>query len=151
MDASTESTLQSFINCQNLDNDIRYCDLCIFEKSIDGTQLLNTANVLNDYRDELLEVSLDVNLSNEEYLKYRYKPKSLALYLYGSTEYYYIILFLNQMASPKEFNRRRIKLIKRNDLSIVLSSIASAEDKYVSENKAMHEKFKNEEYNKYEG
>ena len=40
----------------------------------------------------LFELSLDIDLSNEEYLKYRYKPKSLSLYIYGSTEYYYIIL-----------------------------------------------------------
>lgn len=125
-------TLEGFINYKDIDSNIYYSNLSIFEKSIDGESLLLSYNVLNDYIDEIMDMTVTVTLTDEEYIKYQYNPKLLAYTLYGSTEYYYIILFVNSMASVKEFNKRKIKLLRPKDLSEVLSSIYSSEESFIS-------------------
>ena len=125
-------TLEGFINYKDIDSNIYYSNLSIFEKSIDGESVLLSYNVLNDYIDEIMDMTVTVTLTDEEYIKYQYNPKLLAYALYGSTEYYYIILFVNSMASVKEFNKRKIKLLRPKDLSEILSSIYSSEESFIS-------------------
>ena len=130
--AELTCTLEGFISYKDFDSNIYYSNLSIFEKSIDGNSVLLSYNVLNDYIDEIMEMAVTVTLTDEEYIKYQYNPKGLAYMLYGSTEYYYIILFVNSMASVKEFNKRKIKLLRPNDLSKILSSIYSSEESFIS-------------------
>lgn len=130
----TTSSIDDFIKCKNFDKNVYYSNLSIFEKSIDGDKLLLTYNVLNDYYDELMNAAVTVQLDDAEFNKYQYQPKLLSQYLYDSTEYYYIILFLNQMASVKEFNKRKIKLIRPKDLSNILSAIYSSEEPFITTN-----------------
>lgn len=130
----TTSTIESFISFKNSDKNIYYSNLSIFEKSIDGEQLLLSYNVLNDYYDELMDSAVTVELTDAEFNIYQYNPKRLSLYLYDSTEYYYIILFINQMASVKEFNKKKIKLIRPKALSNILSAIYSSEQSFLISN-----------------
>lgn len=130
----TSSTIESFVSFRNSDKNIYYSNLSVFEKSIDGTKLLLTYNVLNDYYDELMEAAATVELTDAEFNLYQYNPKRLSNYLYDSTEYYYIILFINQMASVKEFNKKKIKLIRPKALSNILSAIYSSEQSFLTTN-----------------
>ena len=130
-DSTTTSTLESFINYKNLDSNIYYKDLSIFEKSIDGKSVLLSYNILNDYRKEIFDFIIPITLTDEEFQKYQYQPKKLAYDLYGSTEYYYMILFINSMTNVKEFNRRKINLMRAKDMSIILSAIYSSESEYI--------------------
>ena len=77
-DSTTTSTLESFINYKNLDNNVYYKDLAIFEKSIDGKSVLLSYNILNDYRKEIFDFVIPITLTNEEFQKYQYQPKKLA-------------------------------------------------------------------------
>lgn len=128
------STIEEFISCKNTDKNIYYSELSIFEKSIDGSQVLLSYNILNDYYDEIFDKAVTIELTDKEYNTYQYQPKRLAYDIYGSTEYYYIILFLNRMASIKEFNRKKIKLIRSSDLSRILSAIYTSEEDFVRNN-----------------
>ena len=143
-DSTTTSTLESFINYKNLDNNVYYKDLSIFEKSIDGKSVLLTYNILNDYRKEIFDFVIPITLTNEEFQKYQYQPKKLAYDLYGSTEYYYMILFINSMTNIKEFNRRRINLMRAKDMSNVLSAIYSSESEYIERTQQLITQIENE-------
>ena len=143
-DSTTTSTLESFINYKNLDSNIYYKDLSIFEKSIDGKSVLLSYNILNDYRKEILDFVIPITLTNEEFQKYQYQPKKLAYDLYGSTEYYYMILFINSMTNIKEFNRRRINLMRAKDMSNVLSAIYSSESEYIERTQQLISQIENE-------
>ena len=143
-DSTTTSTLESFINYKNLDNNVYYKDLAIFEKSIDGKSVLLTYNILNDYRKEIFDFVIPITLTNEEFQKYQYQPKKLAYDLYGSTEYYYMILFINSMTNIKEFNRRRINLMRAKDMSNVLSAIYSSESEYIERTQQLISEIENE-------
>ena len=143
-DSTTTSTLESFINYKNLDNNVYYKDLSIFEKSIDGKSVLLSYNILNDYRKEIFDFVIPITLTNEEFQKYQYQPKKLAYDLYGSTEYYYMILFINSMTNIKEFNRRRINLMRAKDMSNVLSAIYSSESEYIERTQQLISQIENE-------
>ena len=143
-DYTTTSTLESFINYKNLDNNVYYKDLSIFEKSIDGKSVLLSYNILNDYRKEIFDFIIPITLTNEEFQKYQYQPKKLAYDLYGSTEYYYMILFINSMTNIKEFNRRRINLMRAKDMSSVLSAIYSSESEYIERTQQLISEIENE-------
>ena len=143
-DSTTTSTLESFINYKNLDNNVYYKDLSIFEKSIDGKSVLLSYNILNDYRKEIFDFVIPITLTDEEFQKYQYQPKKLAYDLYGSTEYYYMILFINSMTNIKEFNRRRINLMRAKDMSIILSAIYSSESEYIERTQQLISEIENE-------
>ena len=143
-DPTTTSTLESFINYKNLDNNVYYKDLAIFEKSIDGKSVLLSYNILNDYRKEIFDFIIPITLTDEEFQKYQYQPKKLAYDLYGSTEYYYMILFINSMTNIKEFNRRRINLMRAKDMSNVLSAIYSSESEYIERTQQLITQIENE-------
>ena len=143
-DSTTTSTLESFINYKNLDSNVYYKDLAIFEKSIDGKSVLLSYNILNDYRKEIFDFVIPITLTNEEFQKYQYQPKKLAYDLYGSTEYYYMILFINSMTNIKEFNRRRINLMRAKDMSNVLSAIYSSESEYIERTQQLISEIENE-------
>lgn len=143
-DSTTTSTLESFINYKNLDSNIYYKDLSIFEKSIDGKSVLLSYNILNDYRKEIFDFVIPITLTDEEFQKYQYQPKKLAYDLYGSTEYYYMILFINSMTNIKEFNRRRINLMRAKDMSNVLSAIYSSESEYIERTQQLISQIENE-------
>ena len=143
-DSTTTSTLESFINYKNLDSNVYYKDLSIFEKSIDGKSVLLSYNILNDYRKEIFDFVIPITLTNEEFQKYQYQPKKLAYDLYGSTEYYYMILFINSMTNIKEFNRRRINLMRAKDMSNVLSAIYSSESEYIERTQQLISQIENE-------
>ena len=143
-DSTTTSTLESFINYKNLDNNVYYKDLSIFEKSIDGKSVLLSYNIVNDYRKEIFDFVIPITLTNEEFQKYQYQPKKLAYDLYGSTEYYYMILFINSMTNIKEFNRRRINLMRAKDMSNVLSAIYSSESEYIERTQQLITQIENE-------
>lgn len=134
MSVETTCTLENFIKYKNYDSNIYYSNLSIFEKAIDNSGILLVHNVLNDYQEEILEKSALVKLTDKEFNKYIYKPKLLAYDLYGFCEYYYIILFLNQMTNIKEFNKRRIRLLRPSILSSILSSIYSSEENFITTN-----------------
>ena len=143
-DSTTTSTLESFINYKNLDSNVYYKDLSIFEKSIDGKSVLLSYNILNDYRKEIFDFVIPITLTDEEFQKYQYQPKKLAYDLYGSTEYYYMILFINSMTNIKEFNRRRINLMRAKDMSNVLSAIYSSESEYIERTQQLISEIENE-------
>lgn len=92
-------------------------------------------NVIYDYMDELLEKSVVLELSDNDFVKYRYKPKLLSYDIYGTTELYFVIMALNGMCNIKDFNKRKLKLLYKSDLISMLNEIYSAESDYLLYNR----------------
>lgn len=124
MASETTSTIQEFINSAP-SNSITYESTSFLEKF--STLTLVSYNIFNDYLDEMLELSVSVTLSDEEYNRYVYRPKLLAYDVYGSTEIYFLILMLNNICNVKEFNFRKVKMLRVEDLEKVISSVYNSE------------------------
>ena len=127
---STTFTLDQFADSKS-SNDISYYSMSLLERDPNTNIEYDVFNVVSDYMNELKEMSHSVTLTDTEYYTYRFKPKLLAKFLYGNTELYFIILWLNDMWSVKDFNLRTIKLIKNTELAEALSKVNASEKSFI--------------------
>ena len=138
-------TVQDFITMRNSD-EITYYNFSIVEY-LNGYDMFIT-NVLYDYEDELKDLCVYVKLNEVERLKYRYKPYLFAYDLYGSRETAFIIMMLNGIIDPKEFDHNKIKVIEYPNLVTLLNRIGAINDNYLNKNKSKLKKdFKNNDGN----
>lgn len=130
--SSKTSTLREFANSKTASN-TSYQTFSLIE--IIGDEELSIEfpaySVLNDYYSDLKKLCVTVNFDENEYFKFRFKPKILADYLYGNGELSFLILILNDMISAKEFDLHTVKLISRANLTEALTLIKSAETNFI--------------------
>ena len=132
-------TVEDFIELGKDIDDIQYYKFTILSKaSSDAVNPILYAehNVIYDYEEEFKRLAETVEMTDSEFNKYKYKPKLLAYDLYGSTEFFFAILFINGMYSIKDFDKRNIKLIRKSVMSQLLTSIYNAEKNYLSANRS---------------
>lgn len=92
-------------------------------------------NLVNDYLDILKENAVKIELTRDEQRKYYYNPDLLSYDIYGTTELDFIVLILNGVLDPKEFNMPNILLLKKPDLLSILSRIYTSENRYLKMNR----------------
>lgn len=140
---NTTYTLEDFISLKNTDS-VTYHNLAILGRNIELDNniviQLSTNNVLYDYMDELKIAAKTIEMNNNDFVKFQYRPKQLAYELYGTTETYFILLALNGMCSVKEFNKKIIKALSPSDMNLLLSYIYNAEINYIEKNRRSFEK-----------
>ena len=88
-------------------------------------------SLTNKYKDYLSDIVVEVELEPENYRKYRYNPKGLSLFLYGTTEYWYAILELNNLISVIEFDLEVVKVYDPTELKKIINEIFILEGKVV--------------------
>ena len=84
-------------------------------------------NVVNSYMDEIMDYAVTVELTKKQQDIYYYKPKLLCYDIYGNPELYFIILLMNDMADVKEFCKPKIKMLRKDNMSSIVSAIYNAE------------------------
>ena len=132
-------TVEDFIELGKDIDDIQYSKFAILSKAVSGVLnpiLYAEHNVIYDYEEEFKALSLTVEMTDNEYHKYRFKPKLLAYDLYGSTELFFTILYINGMCNIKDFDRRTIKLIRKDNMIQLLEAIYNAEKNYIDSNRS---------------
>jgi GH18 family chitinase len=87
----------------------------------------DTYNTLTDYIDEIRdEYCIDVTLTTDQLEKYRYRPKLLCYDIYGNTELAFIILIINDMCNVKQFNKKKLKMLRKTDMQNVVKYLYNA-------------------------
>ena len=138
--AAKYHTVEEFIESNAGSKSINYYNFSILQQeevSGETLQLLDM-NIVDDYIDELQSVCVNVQLSDKELMKYSYNPGLLAYDVYGSTELEFVILKLNGVIDPKDFNFPTIKLVEVSVLEDILSTIYSAENKFIKYNREIN-------------
>ena len=125
-------TLDQFIAMKSSD-DMTYNNFSIYEK-INGQNILET-NLVDEYLDELSSLCSIVQLSIDEYKKYKYAPDLLAYDIYGSTQLDFVILAANDMVDPKDFDLRKIKLPTVSRLKTFLNEVYSTNTNWITKNR----------------
>lgn len=125
IDPALTHTLSEFISHGIKMNALSYTKFSFTE--LNGNIRYPFKMVLNDYKYELKQLALKCTLSDDEYTKYRFNPKRLSYDIYNSTEYYYVILLLNDTCNIKDFDMKTLYMLKKEDLVTALSSIYNAE------------------------
>ena len=125
-------TLEQFILMKNTD-DMTYNNFSIYGL-IDGQKVLES-NLIDEYIDELVAISSIVQLTDQEYKKYKYAPDLLAYDVYGSVQLDFVVLAANDMIDPKDFNLKRLKLPTVSRLREFLNEVYGANSNWLSKNK----------------
>ena len=138
-DASNENTIKTYIQeYRNLD--ISYDTLHFLEKH-DITENDNTSfslievgdPIYSKYKTDLDEYITEKVLTQEEQRKYFYNPWALSKDLYGTTEFWHMLLELNNMYSAMEFTQEKIKVFT-SSISSVIDSIMALEEDFINQN-----------------
>ena len=119
------TTIEEFIEAGKSIS-IDYMDLSFVDKISNGTWV-TVLNVISDYLTELKTACVTVELTKEQQWAYFYKPKVLCYDIYGNPELYFIILLLNDMADVKEFTKPRLKMLRKDHMSALISYIFNSE------------------------
>lgn len=91
-------------------------------------------NILREhYRAVLINNSSLVKLTDKAMKLYKYRPKLFSLNLYGTTELWHLILWLNNMTSILEFNKNEIVVIDPANIDI-LQKILNQENNRLTNN-----------------
>lgn len=125
-------TLQDFIDLQ-LSDEITYFNFSIIEKR--DNYIFTDHCLIDEYLEELVKLSVNVKLSDDEYNKYRYSPDLLAYDVYGSTQMDFIVLAANDMVDPQEFTLKNIKLPYNSHIKTFMSDIMTANAGYIDQNR----------------
>lgn len=123
-------TVEEFIN-SGKNVTIDYINFSFLSRLQNGT-VVSVLNVVNDYIEELRNACVTVELTQAQQYAYFYKPKLLCYDIYGSPELYYVILLINDMADVKEFTKPRIKMLRKEHMSMLMSYIYNAEYKAIN-------------------
>lgn len=130
MKVKDTTTVELLISVGKVGNDPNYNKFSYKTnlKLEDGsTSIFPLYNVIWDYQEDMMKDAYTTRLTDNEFQRYKYKPKLLAADLYGNPEVYYIILILNDMIEEGEFDSRIIKLLSRSDMQKYLTSIYNSE------------------------
>ena len=119
------TTIEEFIQ-SGKNVSLTYKDFSFLETMSNGTQV-SVFNAINDYIEELRRASMIVQLNDEEYRKYVFKPKLLCHDIYGNPELYFIILLINDMIDVKEFNKKSFYMLSKEYMYLLTSYIYNSE------------------------
>lgn len=130
-------TLSEFISAGSKSNCTTYDKFC-FQYYAGGIQYV-VLNVLDDYMDELIKLSSNIYLTNEELKTYNYRPKLLSADVYGTTDLAYFILKLNGLCDVKEFHDiNPIKMMTTSFINEFLSDILNNEKTNIDRHNAQN-------------
>ena len=134
MNPADTYTIQSFISVGK-SNDVSYYYSSILETLGDNNDVYISAhNIFHDYKQELLEQSVFVTLTDSEYYDYMYQPRQLAYNLYGYTDLYFVLMILNDICDIKDFNFKKVRVLHPDSIDI-LGRIINAEENYINKNR----------------
>lgn len=135
MSIRVKSTIQDIIAAGK---ELKLCNRELSLKSVmtnsnDEKFIINITNIFEQYYEILLENTVIVTLTDDEYLKYRFKPKVLSFDLYGTVELHYLLLRLNHVYSVINFDFTELRVFNTNILDL-LNEILVLENDNLIEN-----------------
>ncbi len=134
------SSIQEFISMKPVNNSDFHAYSYYMKSSPKGTLEIPFRNLITtDYLNDFKREAYKITLTDEEFRKYKYKPKLLAHDIYGNSEFHYIILAINGLYSIKDFNKRTIYLIPKNELLNLLSYVYASNKKYIDSYNYSHD------------
>lgn len=125
-------TLEEFI--ESGENDLlTYANFSLLEKISDIE--IPTENIIFDYISEIKKAAVTVKLTENEFIKYKYKPKLLAFDVYGTTESYFVIMALNNIIDVKDFTLKKLLMLKSNTMNEIMGYIYDANTNLLRSNR----------------
>ena len=132
-------TIPEFVEKENT-KQFRYQD-AFFKQIISATgitpQLILESSVLDRYLGILRDYRSTITVNDALRYKYKYAPKKVSFDIYGTTEYWFLVLHANELfsACQMSLNKPTMYLYSR-DIMEVVNEIINVEKKYIQKNSA---------------
>jgi hypothetical protein len=133
MAVNPKSTIQDIISAGK---ELKICNRELSLKSVmtnsaNEKYVVNITNLFEKYYEILLDNTVIVVLTDEEYLKYRFKPKVLSYDLYGTKELHYMLLRLNYVYSVINFDFKELRVFNTNILNLLNEIMILENENYI--------------------
>lgn len=136
-ETSKLNTIKKFVN-SGIVNSINASKNVRYAKYSNNTKAIPLENIfIYKYRTIILQYSRETVLSQEDQLRYKYRPKQLSYELYGTVEYWYILMILNNFATISDFAPKRLKYLPQENLSIIEEILMKEQPKLETKNNNM--------------
>ena len=127
-DVTNEPNINDLIE-KGTENTLTLSNTNINSKNEDCEIIYPIQNILRQhYRPLLLRYCKKITLSDVAFIKYKYKPKSLSYDLYGGTELWHLILWLNDMITVTEFTKKELVLLEPSAISVINNILEKEEN-----------------------
>ena len=125
-------TVEEFIS-RKFEDELTYRNLSIVDYA-DGIELIDRS-LISEYLPLLEGACISYTFSTAEYRRYKYSPDLLSYDLYKTTQLDFLLMMLNDMIDPKDFNLKRLKLPTSTILKTMLNEIYSVNAGWISKNR----------------
>lgn len=116
-------------------NNFNNNNYCLFMQ-IGDNKLTIGGNILDKYIPFLEAIKIRAVLTDEDFMIYKYRPKQLSKFLYGTEELASIILKLNNMSHECEFTRKKIYILDPAYSTEILNRIIAINEDNIKNNHA---------------
>lgn len=100
-------------------------------------QLILESSILDNYQSILRQFIVRLPITDKFRDKYKYNPKKLAAREYDSTEYWFLILYANELYSASQFSLDKGYIyMYQKGIQQVINEIMNIERKYIQKNAA---------------
>lgn len=96
--------------------------------------IINYTSLIDKYYDFIKKIIIDYEMTDEEFIKYKFQPKRFCMDMYGTTELWSTLLRINNMVSAIQFTNKKIKAFTQ-DIFDVLNEILILEDDRLKSNR----------------
>ena len=91
----------------------------VVTNSLDEKFVVNISCIFEKYYELMTDYAITVVLTDEEYLRYKYKPRVLSKDLYGTYDLHYLLLKLNNITSVIYFDFTELKVFRPEIVSVL--------------------------------
>nr|DAR90611.1 MAG TPA: hypothetical protein [Caudoviricetes sp.] len=104
-------------------------DAFLYDKQSNRTIRIPFMSILSKYRDFLDEIIVEQELTLDEQREYRWNPKKMSEDFFGTTEFWFMLLVLNNYKSIIEFQPKKyVKMYDPDRFKKYLNEIMILED-----------------------
>ena len=104
----------------------------IVTNSLDEKFVVNMNCLFEKYYELLTDYAVTVTLTEEEYFRYRFKPRLLSKDLYGTYNLHFLLLKLNHITSVINFDFETLRVFRPEIISLLNEIQVLESDNYIS-------------------
>lgn len=132
VDAEIEAGKDLYIS----EDTLSYKEKISIENSSEDNIIIRFHNVITQHVDALKDYISDLELDDDEYYNYLYQPKLFCFEAYGTPELATSLLYINNMTSATEFNKKKIKVFT-TDIIDIINELFSILEEDLQDNREM--------------
>lgn len=139
MNGSTiKSVIESGKELKLTGNDLHFKH--VFKNTKNEKVIVIMNAIFEKYYNLMLDHAITVTLTDEDYFKYRFKPRVMSTDLYGTPELHFLLLRLNHMVSVTQFDVKELRVFSPEIVKILNEITIHEYDNYVDNEVAIIKK-----------